>query len=183
MKTKIAFEVAEGMEYLESKRIIHRDLKPANILISGTAGNYTPKICDFGFARVDSSLFMSNKIGTACYMAPEVIEGTLYNCKADVFSYGMILWELYFGQAPFRGISQDEVFEKIKKGEHLDFSKRIDENLKSLIEDAANTESELRPTFSEIINRMINQKICFGGSNTSKIREFYEQKSIKRNGM
>lgn len=125
---------------------------------------------------------MSSRIGTPCYMAPEIIGGNYYNCKADVFSYGMILYELHSGSAPFRGKLLDEVYEKIKNNEHIHFgtNERIDGNLKSLIEDTTKFEANLRPTFAEIVNRMIDQNICFNGSNSSKIREFYEKKKIEK---
>lgn len=186
LKTKVAFEIAQGMEYLGSKRIIHRDLKSDNILIDGDLKKTaTPKICDFGLARADLSILMSNRAGTVQYMAPEVINGKNYNLKADVFSFGMILWEMRSRKRPFHQFrSRDEVFEKILKKEPLPFDKEISEDLKELIQNATNFDPLQRPTFNEIIYRMMNKKISFFDKNDTdvdEINKFYEQKGNERN--
>ncbi|EFJ44386.1 hypothetical protein VOLCADRAFT_64912 [Volvox carteri f. nagariensis] len=89
---KLAADVARGMDYLHQRKIIHRDLKAANLLMDENA---IVKIADFGVARViESSGCMTAETGTYRWMAPEVIEHKPYDEKADVFSFGIILWEL-----------------------------------------------------------------------------------------
>lgn len=181
-KTKIAFEIAQGMQYLRSQRVIHRDLKSKNVLLSGDlkTANVTPKICDFGLARTDLSLIMTNKIGTLNYMAPEVIESGSYSFKADVFSFGMLLWELYAGRSPFSWVDNAEVLDLIMNKEQLPYSKPISDDLKNLIEDARSFEPDKRPSFSEIIDRMIEKKICFNGVNPAQVDDFYDLKKQER---
>jgi len=87
---RIAVEIARGMNYLHTFAIpvIHRDLKSLNILMDE---GYRPKIADFGWTRKVSDK-MTGKIGTYQWMAPEVIKSQKYTEKADVFSFGIILW-------------------------------------------------------------------------------------------
>ncbi|NP_001161668.1 TGF-beta activated kinase-like protein [Saccoglossus kowalevskii] len=96
-----ALQCAKGVAYLHAmkpKSLIHRDLKPANLLL--VAGGTTLKICDFGTA-CDIQTYMTNNKGSAAWMAPEVFEGSYYSEKCDVFSWGIILWEVLSRRKPF----------------------------------------------------------------------------------
>jgi hypothetical protein len=96
---RIAVEVCRGMEYLHKRKIVHRDLKAANLLLDEHG---TVKIADFGVARVlDGAGVMTAETGTYRWMSPEVIEHKPYNEKADVFSFGVVLWELLTGLVPY----------------------------------------------------------------------------------
>ncbi|PSC75761.1 Tyrosine-kinase isoform SRK1 [Micractinium conductrix] len=96
---KVAVEVCRGMDYLHKRKIVHRDLKAANLLLDETG---TVKIADFGVARVmDHTGIMTAETGTYRWMAPEVIEHNPYKEKADVFSFGIVLWELLTGRIPY----------------------------------------------------------------------------------
>jgi len=97
---KIAIQLIQALHVLHSNRIIHRDMKPQNILIGS---KQQIKLCDFGFARAiahDSSLLRSIK-GTPLYMAPELVQERPYNYKVDLWSLGVILYELAVGKPPF----------------------------------------------------------------------------------
>ncbi|KAK9864231.1 hypothetical protein WJX84_000463 [Apatococcus fuscideae] len=93
---KIGVQIARGMEHLHKRNIIHRDLKSANLLMD-EVGNV--KIGDFGVAReLDTAGVMTAETGTYRWMAPEVIAHSPYYHQADVFSFGIVLWELLTGQ-------------------------------------------------------------------------------------
>lgn len=180
-KTKIALEIAQGMEYLSLKGTIHRDLKTANVLLENPKSDEVkPKICDFGYARTDMSIEKTSRVGTEFYMAPEVICGGNYDYKADVFSYGMVLFEIYANMRPFYWVEKHDVINQITDDCPLKFEKPINDDLKQLIEDCKNKTPEKRPSFTEIINRMISGKICFTGVNTDQINEFYKKKIEER---
>ena len=96
----IAVQLVSALQYLHSHRIIHRDMKPQNILIGS---DQRVKLCDFGFARAmgQNTMVLKSIKGTPLYMAPELVQEMPYNHTVDLWSLGVILYELYVGQPPF----------------------------------------------------------------------------------
>lgn len=94
MVCTIAQGLVDALSYLHSKKLAHRDLKPDNILLNSEG---VCKISDFGFAKECVSVLSSIK-GTPVYMAPEVVMEQSYNHSVDLWSLGVILFELYTGK-------------------------------------------------------------------------------------
>jgi len=100
--SEILTQIADGLDYAHSCKVIHRDIKPANILI--TADNRA-KITDFGIARIDTSNLTQEGqlLGTPNYMSPEQILGRDVDHRADIFSLGVVLYEMVTRHKPFQG--------------------------------------------------------------------------------
>lgn len=98
--------ILRGLEFLHSRRIIHRDIKPANILLQGD----TPRLTDFGMSRVLLMNSLSNDMsGTPYYMAPEAFSRKR-NVQTDIWSSGVVLYEMLTGKLPFRGNDLGEIY-------------------------------------------------------------------------
>ncbi|CAN0264517.1 unnamed protein product, partial [Scytosiphon promiscuus] len=110
-KRQMMLDVATGMQYLHGQNpvIIHRDLKSLNVLIDE---NWVTKVTDFGLSRFKATSVsekMTGQAGTYHWMAPEVINSQHYTEKADVFSYGIILWEIFTRAIPYGGMQPVQV--------------------------------------------------------------------------
>jgi len=108
----IAIQVAKGLEYIHSQKIIHRDIKPENIHINATG---SVKLMDFGIAKTDElSLTRPGfTMGTPYYMAPEQVTGRNVTHLADVYAFGILLFELLGGTRPVSGDTVEQLFYRI----------------------------------------------------------------------
>lgn len=147
---KVAIDVSKGMNYLHQNNIIHRDLKAANLLMDE---NEVVKVADFGVARVKAqSGIMTAETGTYRWMAPEVIEHKPYDHKADVFSFGIVLWELLTGKLPYEYLTPlQAAVGVVQKGLRPTIPKNSQPKLAELLERCWQQDPALRPDFSEII--------------------------------
>ena len=98
-------QLIEALDHIHNLRVIHRDLKTANILLCGTKHGGVAKLADFGISRLMSSHtnFASTTVGTPYYLAPELIAGQGYDGRADIWSLGVICYELLALDRPFKG--------------------------------------------------------------------------------
>lgn len=171
---KIIKEMALAIQYLHTKKILHCDLKSQNILLTE---DWTVKICDFGLARYQEKFVRDNngKVGTPHWMAPEILRGEKYTEAADVYSFGVILWELVTGDIPHRGrsvpqivgsvgyydeklklppISQNQADETVESGfgtnQSLQFQPS-NRHLRRVIHLCTQHDPEKRPTFAHIL--------------------------------
>lgn len=99
---KIITQICDALEYAHDKNIVHRDIKPANIMI---LNDYTVKLMDYGIARIDSNSMTKTGIamGTPNYISPEQLKGQSVDKRADLFSLGVVIYEMLVGKRPFKG--------------------------------------------------------------------------------
>lgn len=147
---KKALDVARGMEHLHSLLYIHRDLKSDNLLI---AADKSIKIADFGVARIEvQSEGMTPETGTYRWMAPEMIQSRSYNHKVDVYSFGIVLWELVTGMLPFHNMTAVQAaFAVVNRGLRPTIPRDCPPALEEIMRRCWDANPEVRPSFSEVV--------------------------------
>ncbi|PIA49863.1 hypothetical protein AQUCO_01300540v1 [Aquilegia coerulea] len=145
----IAKQLVRALHYLHSNRIIHRDMKPQNILIG--AGSIV-KLCDFGFARAMSTntVVLRSIKGTPLYMAPELVREQPYNHTADLWSLGVILYELFVGQPPFYTNSVYALIRHIIK-DPVKYPENMSSSFKSFLKGLLNKVPQNRLTWPNLL--------------------------------
>ncbi|XP_034006316.1 mitogen-activated protein kinase kinase kinase 7 isoform X1 [Trematomus bernacchii] len=159
------FQCSQGVAYLHGmkpKALIHRDLKPPNLLL--VAGGTVLKICDFGTA-CDIQTHMTNNKGSAAWMAPEVFEGSNYSEKCDVFSWGIILWEVITRRKPFDEIGGPafRIMWAVHNGTRPPLIKNLPKTLESLMTRCWSKDPSQRPSMEEIVKIMTHLMKYFPG--------------------
>ena len=146
----IALDICRGLIAAHEQNIIHRDIKPQNILLTS---DQIAKISDFGVARILEATtdYAGTITGTRRYMAPEQYEGS-YDYRADLYSTGLILYEIFMGKYPFRGKTQDEVQVR-KQSEDIEFGDRLSGDMRQVLQKALHRDVQARyQTASELYN-------------------------------
>lgn len=157
IRLRIAIEVAKGVSFLHSHcNLIHRDLKSLNLLATVSDSNFAIKVCDFGVSRVvDRRKTMTGNVGTVSWIAPEVFEQRKYTEKADVYSFGIVLWELLTRRVPFADIHSFSIPVAVIKGDRPSIPKDCPSALKKLIRECWQPKASKRPPFNKVIDSLL----------------------------
>ncbi|KQJ94059.1 probable serine/threonine-protein kinase SIS8 isoform X2 [Brachypodium distachyon] len=153
-RLKMALDVAKGMNYLHASHptIVHRDLKSPNLLVDK---NWVVKVSDFGMSRLKHHTFLSSKstAGTPEWMAPEVLRNEPANEMCDVYSFGVILWELATMRVPWSGLNPMQVVGAVGfQNRRLDIPKEVDPVVASIILSCWDNDPSKRPSFSQLLS-------------------------------
>ncbi|XP_022134068.1 serine/threonine-protein kinase HT1-like isoform X2 [Momordica charantia] len=157
-----ALDIARAMECLHSHGIIHRDLKPENLIL--TADHKTVKLTDFGLAREESiTEMMTAETGTYRWMAPELYstvtlrngEKKHYNHKVDVYSFGIVFWEIVQNKLPFEGMSNLQAAYAAAFKNLRPSAENLPEDLAPVITSCWTEDPNARPNFSQIIQMLL----------------------------
>lgn len=157
-RRNFALDTAKGMNYLHDRPtpILHRDLKSLNLLLNE---NKRVKLADFGWTKGLQN-YMTGKIGTYQWMAPEVVSSHQYTEKADVFSFGIILWQIASRQAPYRNVPGVQVaHDVLHKDLRPSIPKKTPQQFSWLMRRCWDKNPDKRPSFSEIINQLEVMKL------------------------
>jgi len=161
LKESVAFsyfiQVVNAVYYLHNNNIIHRDIKPENILIGK---DNKVKLCDFGWAKELTLENRSTFCGTVEYMAPEIVGSENYDYSVDIWSLGILLYELLYGHSPFKASSTKNVILNIKTHELSldDKNKKISSSCKDLITKLLNSNPQKRLKIKDILEHPFVKK-------------------------
>lgn len=175
----IAFGIAVGMSYLHANKTIHRDLKSQNVLIDDRK---YPIICDFGSSKnTDLSLTMTGQGGTPSYMAPEFLQNEKYDEKVDVYSYGILLWEIITKEYPFEGLAWAQILcVVVVNRQRPPIPDDWEPNLKTLIKRCWAADPHERPTFQEIVYQFNKGDVAIPGTDKYEFEDFLSTHNFSR---
>jgi len=162
MKLSIALDVAKGMAHLASHRCIHRDLAARNVLLGE---NYVAKVADYGMARdvYEQLMYKKETQGKlpVKWMAIESLETYVFTVESDVWSYGVLLWEMETGGLkPYPGLTTTELMSDLRKGHRLEKPNGCSNKVYQVMMDCWYSIPSLRPTFDQLVERLEEMSVA-----------------------
>lgn len=147
-----ALDTCSGMEYLESRKVVHRDLAARNVLISD---DNVAKVADFGLAREESYSLDCGKLPIK-WTAPEALKNWTFSNKSDMWSFGILLWEIYsFGRVPYPRIPLADVVKHVERGYQMESPEGCPPEVYEMMRQAWALNPELRPTFRQLKAKLL----------------------------
>ena len=151
----ILIQLNKTFKIMKENKIVHRDLKPDNILIKYINDKYIVKLCDYGISKIGNFTKLKTRTGTTFYMSPEIMElkeDNIYTYKCDLWSLGIIIYELSFKERPYKGMTEHSIIENINRFGKKKFKKTGDNNLNDLIYKLIENDPEKRLSWDEYFN-------------------------------
>ncbi|KAE8631359.1 hypothetical protein XENTR_v10001164 [Xenopus tropicalis] len=146
-----SMDIVQGMEYLELKRLVHRDLAARNILVSEKG---EAKISDFGLSKPQLQQDDLSRLPIK-WTAPEALQNYKFSSRSDVWSFGVLLWEVYsYGRAPYPKMSVREVIEAVKKGYRMEAPENCPPMIYSIMKSCWEADPGKRPTFKKLKEKL-----------------------------
>lgn len=143
-------QICAGMVHLENEKYVHRDLAARNILFDAA---YSCKVADFGMSRyVEEGVYQAKK-GTICairWTAPEAMHYGTFSTKSDIWSFGVVMYEILTCDDPYKGMTNVQVIEVVDEGARLNKPDTCSEDLYDLLLDTWEADSKMRPTFGDV---------------------------------
>ena len=157
-QVSIALQAAKGINYLHryEPQILHRDIKSSNFLLERTHDEYLVKVCDFGLARIRSETTRQTKVNTklACtlpWTAPEILSFKKHTDKSDIYSLGIVYWELATKEIPYGDCPDDVISRSVSDGKRLPTEDIKPSNFRTIIEKCWVHKPDDRPDSTRLI--------------------------------
>ncbi|CDF38666.1 Serine/threonine protein kinase (fragment), partial [Chondrus crispus] len=155
MRKKFAMDTCRGMRYLHDSKLLHRDLKSSNLMLDK---DFNCKVGDFGLTRLSrgaAAAQMTGQCGTFQYMAVEVLTSKPYSEKADVFSFGILLWEMVARKLPYFGMQPMQVgMAVVQQGMRPPIPPKCPAPLVKLMKACWDSDPNVRPSFAQLVQAL-----------------------------